>query len=524
MESETFIDVLHVEKLSTFLKQPLPSDEKMVVIIAVGGIIRVSKNVLDMLSEYFKNLDCDKLREHTIIVNFNVDAFKEVVNYANTGHITVNYNNVTNILAIASKFSLIFVKNVCVDFMTKIISEDNCVHFLRIGFNYECYRLYGEAVDFIRNNFETLAMFEKLLKLSYNELKLMLISDELNVSSEDVVLKFLIRWSLYKDNQRRAHILAQEVLRTTHLSVNGLHRLKRWFTKIGKSKLVFRNIPPRRMYSEHNNLSNEILDSLEHGMFNLSYLKNVDMWKKINNMINIHHVCCGSIVINNLIFLIGGMDINNTCVRKVVGFDTSTSSLFKVPDMIYPRKFPGVVNFNNRVYVIGGVYDVNLNAVESWFPGERVWRDEKSLIMPRYSPCAEVVNDNILFVFGGVSEYDRTVECLSLFTNEWKLCSMSRYSHFGGCTAFYDGNIYLIGGLSHVNDVEEYKVVEIYNPYIDQWNMGPPINVPRLNASVCNFNNLILVVGGYFNDSYVKDVEMFCGNRWEVIGQLDIIS
>ncbi|CAC21257.1 19L protein [Yaba-like disease virus] len=522
MASKTFVDLEHVEKLSTFSKLLSLEDEK-VIIVATGGIIKVKKNVMDTLSEYFRNLVYEKLKEHTVIVNFSVNAFSEVVRYANTGYITIDSNNATEILAIASKFSLMFVKNVCIDFMTEIINDENCIHFLRIGFNYGCYRLYGEAVDFIRNRFETLSMFEKLLKLSYHELKLMLVSDELNVTSEDVVLRFLIRWSLYKDNQKKAYCLAQEVLRTTHLSVNGICRLKRWFSRIGKNKLIFRNIPPRRMYSSKENLSKEILNSLEHGMFNLNYLKNVDMWKKINNMINVHYVFCGSVVINNLIFLIGGMNSDNMCVKSVVGFDTNTSSLFPVPDMIYPKKFPGVVNVDDRVYVIGGIYDVVLNTVESWFPGEPSWKEEKPLIMPRYNPCIEKVN-NLLFVFGGVSEYDKTVECLSLLTNQWKMCSSSTYSHFNGCTAFYNNKVYLIGGLSHINNEKEYRFVELYDPYTDKWTDGPSINVPRLNASVCVFDNLILVVGGYFNNSYVQDVELLCGNRWEIIGQLDMIS
>ena len=73
--------------------------------------------------------------------------------------------------------------------------------------------------------------------------------------------------------------------------------------------------------------------------------------------------------------------------------------------------------------------------------------------------------------------------------------------------------IYACGGY---NGQEELRSVEIYDPVLDVWELGPNMTEVRFDAACVAFNNKIYVIGGYDEDQIHTSVEIFnpATNEW----------
>ncbi|PWG67131.1 hypothetical protein DEM28_30170, partial [Enterobacter mori] len=72
----------------------------------------------------------------------------------------------------------------------------------------------------------------------------------------------------------------------------------------------------------------------------------------------------------------------------------------------------------------------------------------------------------------------------------------TKYSHYGGCTIYHHGLIYVVGGISYINNIKVFNMVVSFNPMSCKWRIESCLNQPRFNASICIFDDCIMIVGG----------------------------
>lgn len=84
----------------------------------------------------------------------------------------------------------------------------------------------------------------------------------------------------------------------------------------------------------------------------------------------------GLAVINGEIFSIGGYDnISNKYLNCVEKYSPTLDCWSRVPPMNVARRSPGVVNYRNRLYVVGGMgEESDLSTVEVYNPASEEWR------------------------------------------------------------------------------------------------------------------------------------------------------
>ncbi|ABI99182.1 kelch-like protein [Deerpox virus W-848-83] len=522
---ELYIDDSYISKSKFVLEYN--NDQTICNVSMIGATVGIRKILLQELSNYFRTI-LDKSNDINLYIDYNI--FKYILQYIYDGKIYINNNNVTDLFIFSCKTSIEFISDSCINFITKYIDDNKCVKYFRLGFFHGYYKLYSLAIDYIRRRFNILESTSLLLPLTSTELKIILKSSDVYVYSEDTILDFIIKWSKFKKNNRKRSLyLIQEILRPKFLTKDGIKKLNNWLLKMKNSQIInFSdgiNIYPRKSYCNYDMPTAPSLNMItfdEHGINHIQDVTAYDKISKINKIVDGHFPYCGSVLLNNIVFLIGGMIDRMVSSNKVIGININTSDKIEVPNLLYPRKCPAVVAFKNRIYVIGGIDEFPLKAVESWSPGEKKWRLETDLNYPRYNSCVCVI-DNLIYVIGGIMENDKTVEIFSPFTNVWKMGTPTRYSHYGGCIIYYHEKLYVIGGISYIDNIEVFNIVESYDPVICKWSIEASLNRPRFNASVCEFEDSIMVIGGFCN-KYISEIEVFSDdvNQWVVAGSIEV--
>ncbi|NP_659592.1 kelch-like protein [Sheeppox virus] len=567
MTLKRYINKEYVEELNYML---LKNDYDRILIFTIGGILQTRKDIFEISSNYFKK--AIKKYSNEVNLPFKYNPFTYVLEYINTGYITLNSKNVVDIFSISNVIEIKFIMDSCTDFMIKYIDDSNCVDIFRISYMYGCYDVYDVADKYIKKRF--MYIINNLIKLRVNELRPILKSSDLVVDTEDFVLNFIIKWGTVKKTNRLNTIkLVNDAVRFTFLTEKGKKRLLAWSSRFKKktydfNKNSYKHIPrcnyknkefinsdkftksfKFKVYNDNLTkilFTNNIMDIniIDESVYNneLLYENNcneIDKNKtlnesiqqpsnlsKLSNIIDENFKFCASINIGNNIYFLGGVDKYLRSVNSVFAINVKTFERENLPSLIYPRKCPGVTYFNNRIYVIGGIYNnCIVNKVESWSFGESVWKEEPNLIYPRYNPCVVNVNDTI-YVIGGISEYDKSVEVYNLKYNKWSLGECTKYSHYGGCAIYHHGLIYVVGGISYINNIKVFNMVESFNHMSCKWRIESCLNQPRFNASICIFDDCIMIVGGFHYGRYIREIELFDDKTkgWNVIGALDIDS
>ncbi|AAL69754.1 SPV015 kelch-like protein [Swinepox virus] len=525
-KQETYIDYNYIERLNA-VNLNRSYDEEIVFIMTVGGVVKVKKELLVSVSNYFKLIT--KNQSNEITVSFQYESFLDIIKYIETGIVTIDLDNVENIFSISCSKAIDFLKNSCIDFMSKHITDSTCVKIYKIGFSNGCFAVYNDAIAYIRKRFTKIET-DILLSLSLFDLRIILKSGELDVSSEDDVLLFIIKWSRHKkSNRRKSFTLVTEVLRYNYLSIYGKYKLTKWLARFGKNNNVELNENELPRISYQHRFTNRRYTMVTPSSFSINMLGNVSVKNElsiINSIAENHNPYCGSVLMNDILYLIGGINKSLDPVSDITSVDTRSFIELHTPPLLHPRKCPGVAIFKNRIYVVGGIgYDGPLKTVESWSPGEQQWREEVPLLQPRFNPCI-IGTDNDLYVVGGISEDDKTIEIYSYEENTWSIGNAMNYSHFGGCIAYHHGYIYMIGGLSFIDNIHVFTMVEKYNPHSNKWTVEKSLHFPRFNSSLCIIEDSIAIIGGYIINKYISQIEIYNEelDEWGIVGSIDIES
>ncbi|AAF17898.1 gp014L [Rabbit fibroma virus] len=508
-ETITYVDHEYKKRLETM--SIYPTEE--ISIVTTMGTVKTRKDLLLSASVYFRMFIKNNMK---VMIQYDHDVVEQIIRYINTGSFDITPCTIIKLFTIACKTFLGFVQTSCVEYIISHINDSTCVGFLKTGLSNKCYKVYSVAMEYIRSRFEILSVDKTLLPLSYFELNNILKDDEVNVSKEDVILEFIIKWARYKKQNKMKTIgLMNDVLRYTYLTDHGTRVLKRWRSHGTAYRFIKqdrRMVARRRKYYTAKDVPYSKQDPTT---------STKDEMERINKLIDEHHGGCGCVTLNDVVYLIGGVNKANEPVADVVGINTRTSQCVYVPNLNVARKLPTVSTLRNRIYAIGGVgTDGSLVSVESWTPGEDAWQIESNLLQARYNACSATL-DNLLYVMGGANDFDKTVEVYSPSSRQWSMCNPMKYSHAGGCSTSRGDTVYVLGGVSYIDGIKVYTMVESYSTVTCTWRVESSLNLPRINASVCLVDESLIVLGGFMY-RYIDEIEVYndISKTWDIVGNV----
>lgn len=181
------------------------------VVLKVGSrVLYAHRVILASCSPYFKAMFTGKLVEsrqvEIPIRDIDENAMELLVNFAYTGSISVKESNVQTLLPVACLLQLTEIQEICCEFLKKQLDPSNCLGIRAFADTHSCRELLCFADTFTQHNFQEVAESEEFLLLPYGQLLDILSSDELNVSSEELVFKAVIAWVKHNVSERRHHL------------------------------------------------------------------------------------------------------------------------------------------------------------------------------------------------------------------------------------------------------------------------------------------------------------------------------
>jgi N-acetylneuraminic acid mutarotase len=162
-------------------------------------------------------------------------------------------------------------------------------------------------------------------------------------------------------------------------------------------------------------------------------------------------------------YLFGGRDADDAQldVAYSIGSDREWTALpLPMPKARYGHC---VVDFFGQLLVIGGYNDVKLASCDRFDPQASKWHTLPSMISPRMSMSAVVLQDKV-FVFGGWAD-NGTLKSMEVFdpkADTWTEGPPMHCEREGGMATTCDGKIYVFGGINA--DEEQLQSVECYDP------------------------------------------------------------
>ncbi|XP_026273850.1 kelch-like protein 18 [Frankliniella occidentalis] len=426
-------------------------------------------------------------------------ALEALVNFAYSGLITIDVNNVQSLMVGASFLQLTQVRNACAEFLKKRFHPQNVLGIRSFADTLGCTPLVESADKYLQQYFQDVSSSDEFFSLSFKELTDIIHRDELHVTSEEQVFEAVMNW-MNRDPELRKKDLPP-LLGKVRLPLLSPHYLA---DRVATEELI-------RTSHECRDLLDEARD------YHLMPER-----RPLLQSFRTRPRCCNFII--GHIFAVGGLTKSGDSLSTVEVFDPLVGRWQMAEAMTMLRSRVGVAVMRNRLYAFGGYNGTErLSTVEVFNPVERVWSRVSPMHCKRSAVGAAALNDR-LYVCGG---YDgitslNTVECYQPDKDEWTLiASMVKHRSAGGVVAF-EGYIYALGG--H-DGLSIFDSVERYDPLTQRWTTVKPMLSRRCRLGVATLNGKIYVCGGYDGSVFLQTVEMFdpATNEWKFVAPMNVM-
>ncbi|CAG8736350.1 17970_t:CDS:2 [Gigaspora rosea] len=159
------------------------------------GILASSSKVFEaMLTNGMKETFEDEIP----LDQTNHSAFLSLLTSIYTFKVNItSLSNAENLLALADKFEIMPVREECLRYFRLEMNTDNVWGIWAIAEKFSCVKTSTACRDFVALNLDTLLDKQSTLCADPNILRLALENDEANVTSEEKIYEFVVRWANY---------------------------------------------------------------------------------------------------------------------------------------------------------------------------------------------------------------------------------------------------------------------------------------------------------------------------------------
>ncbi|KAI8422351.1 hypothetical protein MSG28_006213 [Choristoneura fumiferana] len=431
-----------------------------------GAAFPVHRAILSACSPYF-------LLSDVLISGVRSEILLLLIEYAYLRRIDVTDANVHELLMTADFLAFLGVLQLCCDHLRTSLSPKNCLGIMTFARRVFCYKLEADSRRYLLRYFVTVAtQSDEFLHLPLEELNSIILEDELNVKSEEVVWEAVLRWVNYEPDSRWQHTV--KLMGSIRL---GLLDTQFFLENVKDHPYVTGNEGSRPIIIEtlkflydlemiaqrdgevatpeiaRPRVPHEVLFAIggwsggSPTAFIETYDTRADRWIKVEEVDpagpRAYH---GTAVLGSCIYVIGGfdgMDYFNSChkiyitggfngqecMNSVEVFDPDTNQWTNLAPMRSRRSGVSCIAYHNKVYD----------------PGTNTWAPVPDMYNPRSNFAIEVIDDMIFAIggFNGVTTIYH-VECYDERTNEWyEATDMNIYrSALSACVIMGLPNVY----------------------------------------------------------------------------------
>lgn len=165
--------------------------------------------ILTADSPYFEALLLGGMREadEDIVTMANVDGvtLQALIRFCYLGRIDIDIDDVEVLLAAASGMNLVQVEMLCERHCLKKLRRDNCLRLWWMADRYSLTTLKKKAYIMVLDSFSLLANGDEFKQMERDSLLRFLADDNLSVYCEEDVIKALVGWIRFDEDNRRMH-------------------------------------------------------------------------------------------------------------------------------------------------------------------------------------------------------------------------------------------------------------------------------------------------------------------------------
>ncbi|XP_038575057.1 kelch-like protein 18 [Micropterus salmoides] len=432
-------------------------------------------------------------QDEILMHGMDPSALEALINFAYSGHVAIDQQNVQALLIGSSFLQLQNVKDACCSFLQERLHPKNCLGVRQFAETMMCTTLYDSASSFLHQHFVEVSVSEEFLGLRTEEVLELVGCDELNIKAEEQVYEAVLAW-VHHDRDRRESLLP-ELLSKIRLP---LCRPQFLSDRVQQDDLV-------RCCHRCRDLVDEAKD------FHLMPERRPHL-----PAFKTRQRCCTSIT--GLIYAVGGLNSSGDSLNVVEVFDPIGNFWERCQPMRTARSRVGVAVVNGLLYAIGG-YDgqSRLSTVEVYNPETDSWTHVSSMNSQR-SAMGTVVIDGHIYVCGG---YDgksslNSVECYSPETDRWTVVTEMSASRSAAGVTVFDGRIFVSGG--H-DGLQIFNTVEYYNHHTNRWHPAAAMMNKRCRHGAAALGSHMYVAGGYDGSGFLSGAEVFSSvsGQWSLL-------
>ncbi|XP_043268337.1 kelch-like protein 18 isoform X2 [Venturia canescens] len=447
----------------------------------------------------FLNNMVESKQKDITLRDFDAGTLEALINFAYSGKVTLNNDNVQSMMVGASFLQLHKVRDACADFLKKRFNPHNALGISHFADTLNCTALVTEATNYIHQYFHQVAQSDEFLNLTFVNLKELVSRDELYVVSELQVFEAIIKWINHDVEQRVDHLAA--LLAHVRLPLLSPEILA---DRVAKENFVKSSHACRDLLDEAKDY--HLMPDRRHLLASFK----------------VRPRCCYKIM--GHIFAFGGLSKFGSSRSTVEVYDPFTGKWQTSEAMTMDRSRVGVAVHRNKLYAFGGYNGhERLSTVEVYNPCLKTWKLIAPMHCKRSASGTTALND-FIYVCGG---YDgetslNTAERYCPDTDKWQMIRpMNKHRSAGGVVAF-EGYIYALGG--H-DGLSIFNSVERYDPQTGVWSHVKPMLTRRCRLGVATLFGKLYACGGYDGSTFLQTVEVYDPktDTWEYVAPMNMM-
>uniref|UniRef100_A0A1B0G3N6 BTB domain-containing protein n=1 Tax=Glossina morsitans morsitans TaxID=37546 RepID=A0A1B0G3N6_GLOMM len=301
-----------------------------------GEKIYVHKVALIFASPYFAGmLNNDMQEKASGSAKYDEDPaiVEALVEYIYSGVITLTKSNVQSILPVANLFQMEWVKEQSEQFLKSQVRATNCFEMRSFADMYSCKELLDYSQSYILQHFDEIIYAEEFLSLPFEEIKKLIMDENVSVKFEDNAYKAVVKWIKHDLEERKAHL--RELMSHVRLP-------------FVRPEFLRRHIITEPLLRSDQECSQVLIEAFNYQLTPVSERNSLCGQGRETSSSN------------------SGTRVLNTAER----YDTYKKQWSYISPMSVARRNFGICTYNDRIYVVGGN---QVSSVESYDPVTNLW-------------------------------------------------------------------------------------------------------------------------------------------------------
>lgn len=457
-----------------------------------------------------------------------------------------------DVLEAADHLQFIEVLTSCARYLREELTNDNCLHFLKMAEMYGLSDCKQETKNYILENFVPVAQNEDFKTISLELFYEFLSDDKLRAASELEVFKValnwlesnssntdagnpdlnknvlsLIRYGLMDAEQMefviRSNLMLSESCRDVLQSALNYHM------KLFEQPIINTPIARMRGYKESlvilgaGYLDNTLCTQMLAAGTKDGQLENFSQLNQTKD----RRYFAAVAAVNDFVFIVGGQTAmagdGSHATSTAFRYNPRDDKWLQISSMSVSRTHFALIAADTCLVAVGGKHNRHaLNTAEKYDFATNEWTPVANLPSQLFSH-AGCAHKNKVYISGGCPADDFTDEthAYDFSTNGWQYRSPMHQSRGYHAMVTHEDLLFVCAGNTNAGDRNDVRTTEYYDIELDQWTMVKPSPHGQSEAPAVKCGNKIYILGGYSWDahSFQDTIQAYDldSNTWEIV-------